>query len=204
MAATTGNLEQVRSALAGITGVVVAPTAQGPDRYLVTVRMNREMDAVDSLRRHQLRSYWPSYEEFAPMRVVAGVRLSRRTRRVGIIPGYVFAEVNPGMDFTSLLDRVVGAFDVVRTASGAPLLIPDADVQIIRRIEIGLNTPKEQPTGHGDFKVGNKVRFVDDLMGRWPNGKVIKLAREHRISVQVEMMGRKVSITVLPHQIERT
>jgi transcription antitermination factor NusG len=204
MAATTGNMEQVRNALTGITGVAAAPAKDEPDRYMVTVRMNREMDSVDSLRRHQLRSYWPNYEEFAPVRIVAGVRLTRRTRRVGILPGYVFAEVDPGRDFTALLDRVVGAFDVVRTASGAPLLIPDLDIQIIRKIEIGLNTPKLQPTGHGDFKVGNKVRFVDDLLGRWPAGRVIKLAREARISVQVEMMGRKVSITVLPHQIERT
>lgn len=200
----SGNIEQVRNALTGITGVEVSAGRPGPDRYLVSVRMNREMDSVDSFRRHQVRSYWPNYEELLPCRHVPGVRPVRRLRRVGILPGYVFSEVDPSRDFTDLLDRIVGAFDVVRMASGHPLLIADEDIQIIRKIEIGLNTPKEKPTGYGEFKVGHKVRFVDDLMGRWPNGKIERLAREARISVQVELMGRKVSITVLPHQIERT
>lgn len=204
MTEQAGNIEQVRSALHGITGIQLPPIETGPDRYLVSVRINRELDAVDSFRRHTVRCYWPNYEEWAPVRKVAGVRIARRLRRVGILPGYVFAAVDSGLDFTSLLDQIVAAFDVVRTNSGAPLLIPDPDIQIIRRIEAGLNTPKAQPTGHGDFKPGQKVRFVDDLIGRWPNGRVVRLAREARISVQVELMGRKVDITVLPHQIERT
>nr|WP_283807510.1 transcription termination/antitermination NusG family protein [Bradyrhizobium retamae] len=197
-------MELVRTALAEITGAEVPPAKAGPDRYLVTVRMNREMDAVDSFRRYHVRSYWPNYEELLPVRQVPGVRPVRRIRRVGILPGYVFAEVDPCRDFTDLLDRIIGAFDVVRTASGVPLLITDDDVQIIRKIEIGLNTPKEAATGHGEYKIGHKVRFVDDLLGRWPAGRIVKLAREGRISVQLELMGRKVSITVLPHQIERT
>jgi transcription antitermination factor NusG len=197
-----GNMEQARNALAGITGKdVIEPIAEGPERYLVMVRMNRELDAVDSFRRNNVQSYWPNYEELMPARRVYGVRPVRRIRRVGILPGYVFSAVDPNRDFTNLLDRIVAAYDVVRNASGCPLRIADADVQIIRRIEIGLNTPHEQ--AKHDLKVGEKVRFVDDLIGRWPPGKVAKLAREGRISVEVELMGRKVYITALPHQIER-
>jgi transcription antitermination factor NusG len=103
-----------------------------------------------------------------------------------------------------LLHRIVGAFDIARTFSGYPLLIGDEDIQIIRRIEIGLNTPRPSDKVVHNFKRGQKVRFVDDLIGRWPPGVVETLAHDGRISVEVDLMGRKVPIWVLPHQIERT
>jgi|GEM_PF-5255356 len=202
MLMATGNMQQVRNALTGITGVATLPVETGPDRYLVTVRMNRELDAVDSFRRNNIRCYWPSYEELAPTRRLFNGQPVRRLRRVGILPGYVFSAVDPNVDFTDLLDRIVGAFDVVRMLDGTPLHIPDADIQIIRRIEVGLNSPTT--CDKSDFKLGEKVRFVDDLVGRWPPGKIIKVAPGGRISVQIELMGRKVTIKVLPHQIERT
>ena len=204
MKETTGNLEQVRAALHGITGQQIAPpVTAAPDRYLVMARTNHELDAVDSFRRNCVSAYWPSYEELAVSRERRNGFATRRWRRVGIIPGYIFAAIDPDLDFTTLLHRVVGALDMVRTLSGDPLLIRDADIQIIRRIEIGLNTPLPQIALH-NFKPGEKVRFVDDLVGRWPPGIITKLAREGRISVEVALMGRKVKITVLPHQIERT
>jgi len=129
--------------------------------------------------------------------------LTRQRRRVRIIPGYVFADVDPQRDFEMLLGRIVGALDVVRTYSGGPLRISDEDIRIIRSIEIGLNTSRPVKIVH-DFKRGEKVSFIDDLIGRWPPGVIEKLAPDGRIGVEVDLMGRKVPITVLPHQIERT
>ena len=192
------NLKQVCKALHGIeleTG--------GPDRYLVVARMNRELDTVDSFRRNAVPAYWPSYEQLVVVRRRQHGCLTRQRRRVGIIPGYVFADVDPQRDFEMLLGRIVGALDVVRTYSGGPLRISDEDIRIIRRIEIGLNTPRPVKIVH-DFKRGEKVSFIDDLIGRWPPGVIEKLAPDGRIGVEVELMGRKVPITVLPHQIERT
>lgn len=202
MTTQSGNLDQVRQALHGITGVEARPVCAGPDRYLVMARMNHELDTVDSFRRQGLRAYWPSYEtRVASQRRVGGC-LTQKMKRVGILPGYVFCEVDPYRDLTIMLDSTVGAFDVVRHLDHSPLLIADADIQIIRRIEIGLNAPAPIAASY-DFKTGEKVRFTDDLVGRWPPGRIVKLAREGRISVEVDLMGRKVKITVLPHQIER-
>jgi transcription antitermination factor NusG len=200
--AATGNMEKVRDALQGITGVEQPPVETGPDRYLVMVRMNRELDAVDSFRRNQVRCYWPSYEELVVTRRSFNGQPVRRLRRVGILPGYVFSAVDPNVDFTAMLDRIVGAFDVVRTLDGHPLHIPDADIRIIQKIEIGLSQCVVPGKGC-DFKIGEKVRFIDDVVDRWPPGKIIHIAPTGRISVQVELMGRKVTIRVLPHQIER-
>jgi transcription antitermination factor NusG len=198
-----GNLGLVRDAMAGITGRPPAAHAPGPDRYLVVVRMNHELDAVDSFRRNQWRAYWPSYEQLMPTRRVRGGHPVRRVRRVGILPGYVFCAHEPGRDLQQHLETIIGVFDIVRTFSGRPLLIADADIQIIRRIEAGLNTPRAEAPPH-DFAVGENVRFVDDLIGRWPPGRIVRLARDGRIGVEVDLMGRKVDIVALPHQIERT
>lgn len=195
------NMATVRDALAGITGVEIVPKVpDAPDRYLVMVRTSRELDAVDSFRRNRIPAYWPSYEGLVPTRQRVNGHPVCRRRRIGIIPCYIMPEAIPG---ALGLDAIVAAIDYVRTFDGSPLRIHDADIQIIRRIEVGLNTPKPGNAEHA-FRVGEKVRFADDLMGRWPPGKIIKLAQEGRIIVEVDMMGRKLPITVFPHQIERT
>lgn len=193
-----GNLEQVRNALSGITGVAVLPQVEVvADWYFVVTRMGRELDTVDSLRRNGIRAYWPSFKELLPSRRQPDGILSRRWRRSGIIPGYVFSSVCPDVQ------QIVGAIDIARTYSGNPLLICEHDLDIIRRIEAGLNTPRDPGKSVHSFKCGQKVRFIDDVIGRWPPGRIVELARDGRISVEVELMGRKVPIWALPHQIEK-
>ena len=47
-----GNLETVREALSGITGVKLSPDRdEGADWFMVVVRSNYHLDAVDGLRR---------------------------------------------------------------------------------------------------------------------------------------------------------
>jgi hypothetical protein len=179
-----------------------APVRIGPvsEWVLITVRMNHEREAVDSLRRSGSRAYYPSYEELVPTKRQFNGQPVRRLMRRAIIPGHVFTPVVPGI--TLVLDLIIGAIGVVRTHAGDLLTIKDEDVQIIRAIEAGLNVPTT--AAEHSFKVGEKVGFVDDLTGRWPHGKIVRIARKGRIGVEVALMGRKVTIYVLPHQIERT
>jgi len=168
----------------------------------VIARVGRERETVDSLRRNGVRSEWPSYEVLEAKRERGTKRLVRRMRRVGVLPGYVFASPAIDVDFEDLLRRVVGAIDIARKDSGKPLFIGEADLEIIRRITIGLNAPRPNKVDH-DFKRGEKVRFIDDVVRIWPAGTVEKLAQDGRIGVEVELMGRKMIIWVLPHQIEQ-
>jgi transcription antitermination factor NusG len=197
-----GNLETVREALSGITGVKLSPDRdEGADWFMVVVRSNYHLDAVDGLRRQGLRAYWPSYERsIASKRLVMG-RQTRRSVRFGILP-YVLSPHDETVDFKSRCERVTAIMDIVRTYSGSPLLLKDRDLTIIRRIDVSMNTPKPEATGH-NFKTGHKVKFKDDLSAQWPPGLIVKIAKEGRISVEVNMMGRKVPVTVFPHQIER-
>jgi transcription antitermination factor NusG len=202
MAGKVGNIEQVRSALQGITGVTPSPDRNdGCEWYMLIVRPNYELDAVDGLRRQKLRAYWPNYERTVPSRRIVAGRQTRKVIRVSILP-YVLSPCDEEPGFTSKIERVVAVLDIVRTYSGSPLLLRQPDIDIIRRIDVGMNTPKPEAASH-NFKAGDKVRFLDDLIRHWPPGVVNKVSREGRISVEVNMMGRKVPITVFPHQIER-
>lgn len=202
MATENGNMDQVRTALQGITGVALSPDRdEGAEWYMVVVRGNYQLDAVDGLRRAGMRAYWPSYERsIASRRMIAG-RHTSRSVRFGILP-YVLTPRNPRVDFEGATERIVSVLDIVRTYSGNPLLLRDSDIKIIRKIDVVMNTPKPEATAH-NFKTGDKVRFTDDLMSQWPPGVVVKLAKEGRITVDVNLMGRKVPITVFPYQIER-
>lgn len=200
--ARNGNLDQVRDALEGITGTKLSPDRdEGSEWYMVIVRGSSQLDAVDGLRRAGLRAYWPSYERsVATRRLIAG-RHASRSVRFGILP-YVLSPRQNGIDFTSVTERIVSIMNIVRTYSGNPLFLRESDIETIRRIDVGMNTPKPEGGDH-NFKAGDKVRFTDDLMGQWPPGVIIKLARDGRISVEVNLMGRKVPITVFPYQIKR-
>lgn len=196
-----GKLELARRALEEIAGppVTLRPVAQ---HYLVMTRGHREGEAIDSFRRHGCRAYWPNYQELGPSRRMANGLATRTLRRVGIIPGYVFVAAN--VSITEMLEVVVGTIAVVRRLDGKPLLIDDDDVQLIKRIEVGLNTPKQVEPICPDFKKGEKVRFRDDLEGRWPAGRIIRIATQGRIVVEVDAMGRATQVVVGAHQIERT
>jgi transcription antitermination factor NusG len=203
MTAESNNMQTVRSALAGITGVEqVLAAVPRQDWYMLIVRANHEVEAVDSLRRHGLRAYWPSFERLIASRRQFEGRPVRRLVRIGLLP-YVFSPVVGSIDFMTVMESVVGVFDVVRSRSGVPVIVGDIDIGLIRAIAHGeSNVTPGAP--RRAFKLGERVRFVDDVTAHWPPGRIIKLARDARITVEIDLMGRQVPITVLPHQIEPT
>lgn len=195
-----GNMEQVRSALEGITGQPAA--VMSLQKWLMIIaRGGRDLDVVDSLRRHGTRAFWASYEELTVTRQIVNGQPVRRLKRIGIVPGIVFTPADPHRNMTVFLEHIVGAVDFAKKASGAPLLIDDDDIEIIRRID---GTDQAKPSKAHDFKVGDKVRFKDDINRRWPPGLVTRVVPNGRISVELSGMGRKLELRPLPHQIERT
>ena len=65
-----------------------------------------------------------------------------------------------------------------------------------------MNTPVPGKSLH-NFRTGDKVKFIDDTLSRWPPGRIANSTNDGRIVVEVEMFGRLVPTQVLPHQIER-
>jgi hypothetical protein len=92
-----------------------------------------------------------------------------------------------------------GAPVPVRTYSGDLSMLRQSDINTIREIEAGLNTPKPGESMHS-FKTGDRVRFKD---AAWPPGLVSSSTGDGRLVVEVELMARVIPDHVFPHQIEK-
>jgi transcription antitermination factor NusG len=119
-----------------------------------------------------------------------------------VIPGYLFARGPFDDAFWRAMRRNEDFVYVVLTFSGDVMKLKDEDIKVIEDIERGLNTYKPGKSLHS-FKTGDKVRFKDDELHRWPPGKIAGSAGDGRVIVEVEMMGCVVPMQVFPHQITR-
>lgn len=172
-----------------------------PDEWsMIAVRSGKEPEATDSFRRSGVRCFWPNYYVFEYPRLSRRLRRSSRFR--AIIPGYVFVPLPHSSAFHGVVEANEGLVHTVMTYSGDVLVLKASDIAVIRKIQDEMNTPKPKASLH-NFKTGQKVRFCDDLLGRWPPGVVGRLAEDGRIAIDIELMGRTVSVNVLPHQLER-
>lgn len=172
-----------------------------PDHWLLlTVQPGKEQQARDSFRRYGVRCYWPNY--YIISRWSPQLREKRRTDFRSVMPGYLFVPSPATTTIWNVIEHNIGVVNVVRNYSGELAVLRNADVEVIRSIEAGMNTPKPGKALH-NFKTGDKVRFNDDTLNRWPPGLVAGSLSDGRISVEVEVMGRIVPIQVFPHQIER-
>lgn len=169
--------------------------------HALYVRGLREQDAADWLKHQGIPVYWPNYTTHIGKAQIRHGRRTRSPRFSSVIPGMLFSASVPGADPREVVQDTPGVFGYMRDGAGYPAKIDERDIETIRRIEAGLNLPPPTRAMHS-FKISDKVRFIDDLLGRWPAGKIIKLAKDGGISVEVPLLGRAVPIWVVPHQIE--
>jgi transcription antitermination factor NusG len=199
-----GNLEQVYEATT--PAEIVREQQRYPFKgwYAIIVRSSREQDAADGFRRSNVLAYWPNFEKQI---LINKGRLGHRRRRVifaPIIPGLIFCPTADADLFWAVIKRVPYVLNLMRKFSGDVVNLANEDIDIIRLIEAGLNTPDLPIKTLHNFKMGEKVRFIDDINGRWPPGKIIELYDDGRITIETTAMGRAVPIrNVLPYQIER-
>lgn len=175
-----------------------------PRQWMALVAKHaKEQEAADWLKRDRYYAYWPCYMKLEN----AGGSKHKghwrtRGRYTAIMPGLIFVACAYGSTFhpQPLVDWVPGLISYMRNGAGHPAVLDNEDIETIRRIEGDQNLPKDRRAHK--FKPGDKVRFVDDLLGRWPAGTITRLAEDGRIVVDVALLGRFVPITVEPHQIE--
>lgn len=168
---------------------------------MVLVRPSLEQEARDSLRRRGIGAWWPNY----PREVIRkDQRSGRREKHLvlsSVVAGILLSPAQRDDRFYAAMDLAPGVINMARIGSEA-VLLTDTDIVLIHKIEEGLNKGLSAKAIHS-FKVGDKVRFIDDVVRRWPSGKIIKCARDGHIEVEVYILGRMVTVTVLPHQIEK-
>jgi transcription antitermination factor NusG len=156
---------------------------------MLLVRPGMERDARDSFHRYGVRAYWPNYHSF--LRSTLPLRERRRRDYRSVIPGYLFVPALPTETFWDIVERIPGVENVVRGFSGDLAMLKDADIDVIRSIEAGMNTPIPGRTPH-NFKTGDKVGFIDDNAQRWPPGRIGGSSNDGRITVEIGVMGRLV------------
>lgn len=170
---------------------------------MLAARPGKEADAADLLRLRAVGVYWPNYFRQTQWPTRANGYRRRTSRCCSIMPGYLFAPMDMADTIPwQIIETTPGVLQYLRDGSGNPAFLLPADIEIIRKIEDGLNTPLPKDLRHG-FKTGDRARFTDDLTGRWPPGRVVLIEKSGRISVETVLLGRSVTIRVLPHQIER-
>lgn len=191
---------------AGLLGLDGLPMDFNTPRLWVAMRARprREQDAADWLRQASMFAYWPCFlrQENAG-RLLRNGFAQRRPRYSALIPGYLFIAARRGgmIDPSLIVSQTPGLVGFVRDASGYPMTLGERDIESIRHIEATANLPPRPEAAH-KYKIGDKVRFVDDIYGRLPIGTVSRLDSDGQISVEVALLGRIVPISAFPHQIE--
>ena len=119
-----------------------------------------------------------------------------------MIPGYLFLRGAFDKAMWETTNRIKYTAHVVLNFSGDVFTLKEGDVDVIRAIERGMNTPVPGKSLH-NFKTGDKVGFIDDNTQRWPPGRIGGSSNDGRITVEIEVMRRLIPFVVFPHQIKR-
>ena len=167
---------------------------------MLMVWPGKEQNARDGFHRYGVQAYWPNYHSF--LHSTLPLRERRRTDYRSVIPGYLFVKSVLDKEFWETIQRIKDTSHLVLNFSGGVATLKEESIDVIRAIERGMNTPIPGRTPH-NFKTRDKVRFVDDLQGRWPPGKIAGGTGDGGITVEVRVMGRIVPFHVFPHLIER-
>jgi transcription antitermination factor NusG len=168
--------------------------------WMLQVTPGMERDTRNDFHRYGVRAYWPNYHSF--LRLTLPLRERRSTDYRSVIPGYLFMPALPTEMLWDFRLRIPGVENAVLNFSGDPHTLNDADIDVIRSIEAGMNTPTPGRTLH-NLKAGDKVAFIDDNTQRWPPGRFGGSSTDGRITVEIEVMGCLVPFVVFPHQIKR-
>jgi transcription antitermination factor NusG len=171
------------------------------DYCMVLVRPGQEQEARDSMRRRGVGAWWPNYKREV---VRKDPRTGRREKRLvlsPIIAGVILSPARCDERFWQAVDVAPGVLNVAYRFGGDLLLLRDVDVVLIHKIEAGHNKPAPPKPLH-DFKIGDRVRLLEDTDHVWPPCEVIQCSRRGNIKIESPLLGG-APVDVLPHQIVR-
>lgn len=171
------------------------------DWCIVLVRPGYEQDCRDRLRHCGVGAWWPNYpKEVGTKDRRTGKRFKRATL-LSVLPGVILCPAKLNSLFWQALDLAPGAQNIARKASGDVMLLSDLDIAMIHKIEEGLNKGEKPKIDHS-YVVGDKVRFVDDELRRFPAAEVVGCSKDGLLQLEVNMFGRATPWTVASWQVE--
>lgn len=155
---------------------------------------NREIKSADYLERRGVRSYLPLFT-----RSVRWRRSIHRPKSFAVIPGMLFIP----KEMMDVIDRdriFYGAhvYGYLRSSLGYPSVLTTKDIDLIRGIEVRLNT---QVTKNGcAFTVGQKVKLKDEMYSAYlGQGEVVEvLAHGKKIGILVPQLFSRPTKLYVP------
>jgi transcriptional antiterminator RfaH len=160
--------------------------------YVVQSRPNAEDLAIRNLERQGFRPYLPRYLKLR--------RHARRVERVArpLFPSYLFVALDLDADRWRAVQSTVGVARLVcRGERPAPLPAGLVEGLIERADEAGLIPLPSRPA----FRPGQAVRLTEgafvDLVGLYEG-----MSDSERVTVLLDLLGRKVKITAAAHAVE--
>ncbi len=129
-------------------------------------------------------------ERFLPLRRVQSQWADRKKWvRKPLFPGYLFVHV--GADEVPAVSQTRGVVRLLGTEPARPSVVPDVEVESIRRL-VSTGVPVDP---WPDLKPGQRVRITSGLL-RGVEGELIRRGRRCFIVVSVHLLGRSVAAEV--------
>lgn len=154
--------------------------------YVVQTQPNAEAKAALNLRRQGFEVYWPRY-----------LKQRRHARKVDVaakplFPRYMFVAIDIAAQRWRSVQSTFGVARLVCNGD-EPARVPDGVVDVIRAREDGNGfvTLDIKPA----FAPGDKVRVVAGAFAE-SRGLFANLADHDRVSILLEMLGRKVRVLI--------
>ena len=152
--------------------------------FAVQSKSGQELLALKNLTRQ-------GYPAFCPI-FVKHVRHARQVvkRQKPFFPGYIFVQIDPDRDNWFPINSTIGVARIL-TFGGRLAQLPLGLVERMRELSLAqgaITVPQE-------FRTGDQVRVLSNSFDNWI-GEVIDRPDAERVTLLVDIMSRKVPLTV--------
>lgn len=122
-----------------------------------------------------------------------------RKKRVDfpLFPGYLFARVLPVSDYFLGLVKTRGVMRILSAVPGQPTPVPDSEISALKTLLAG---GKELDV-HPELQEGKVVRIRKGIF-TGVEGVVSKKGEQYLLHVNISMLGRCVTVKMLPDDVE--
>lgn len=169
-----------------------------PHWSVLVVEPNSESATVERLYDASIRTYWPKVYKWMPTKDLLANGQKRMTKVPrSMFPGYLFADLRPGLDDFRAPLAIKGVRDYL-WADDKPCAIPNALCDAIMERERGFATAKRP----SPFSVGQTVRVIDGPF-RYFLAKVESMDDRGRVEVLMDIFARPTPTRLDVTQLEK-
>jgi transcription termination/antitermination protein NusG len=162
-----------------------------PAWFALHVKSRHEFLVQKHLAKNGMEVYLPSVNK------VSQWKDRKKCIDFPLFPGYLFARVLPVSDHLLGLVKTTGVMRILSTVPGHPTPVPDAEISALKTL---LTSDKELDV-HPELQPGKVVRIKKGVFES-VEGVVSKKGDQFLLHVNIEMLGRCVTVKMLAEDVE--